>query len=224
VNDHSQLHRLTTTITRALAAISVAFLASCAAPIDAQTVPCSTSCTAPLGGGTIFSNATSNQLFLGIQRNFGDSRWEVVLGDRHTVTESSNFVYGEKYDLAFPVTGTNAGLPVVRVLGLRGDRNTQFEFGLGVATSSWQPLAALGIQTSYLNGGLNAVLGGGFKWYAGANTLPQASAPTTNNGTPSCPTGTLTAVSNGQFVIDATTYTTGPATIVDGYTCVIPAG
>lgn len=221
MNDLSPIHRLTVTITRVLATTSVVLLASFATPIDAQPVPCSTSCTAPLGGGTIFSNATSNQLFLGIQRNFGDSRWEVVLGDRHTVTESSNFVYGEKYDLAFPVTGTNAGLPVVRVLGLRGDRNTQFEFGLGVATSSWQPLAALGIQTSYLNGGLNAVLGGGFKWYAGANTLPQASAPIMSNGAPSCATGTLTAVSNGQFVVGATTFTTLPATVVDGYTCLV---
>lgn len=181
---------------------------------SAQLADCGLGCSAPIAGPGSVRSVWATKFFAGLQWNFGDSRPELVLGVRRSETNTSNHVAGGKADLAVPLTTQFAEIkPVLRIMGLYGNRDVQAEFGFGMRAFDWKPLAGAGVQAPHANGGLNYVFADGFKAYAGANTLARAPAALRLRGPLSCPGGlSLTPVAGLGLNVD-------PSAIVDGYTC-----
>lgn len=181
-------------------------------------VPCSLGCIAPIEGIGSVSNVWATKFYAGMQWNFGDSRPELVVGVRRSETHASSRVTGGKADLAVPLTTKVAEIkPVLRVMGLYGNRDVQAEFGLGVRAIDWQPLVGAGIQVPYANVGFNYVYRDGFKAYAGANTLTRAPAPRRVGGSLTCSDSLyeLRPVANVPYIVEQ-------SSIVNGYTCYEP--
>ncbi len=177
--------------------------------------PPNSDCIAPSGGGLTLSKAYHTSFIAGLQWNFGDSQPELVLGVRRTQTSTSSQVRGAKIDLAIPLKADFGQIkPVVRVMGLAGNRDVQGEFGFGMRMLDWKPVVAAGAQIPYANGGINYVFGDGVKPYVGLNTVKRAVAPRQSGGALSCggPPYALYEVSSLLFSVY-------PSAVVDGYTC-----
>jgi hypothetical protein len=140
--------------------ISLVLLAAVfAVPFKATAAPLVTS-----------STRTDTRVFVGLQWNFGNSRPEIMLGAQHTETDSDNSVVGGKFDVALPFDLQNLK-PTVRLLALAGNRDLQGELGLGIQTSDWKPLIAVGAQLPFVDFGANYVFDEAFKPYIGLNSL-----------------------------------------------------
>ena len=165
-------------------------------------------CRLQIGGDLTVSKAYETRVLAGLQWNFGDSQPELVLGVRRTQTSTSSHVRGGKIDLAIPLKADFGQIkPVVRVMGVAGNRDVQGEFGFGMRVLDWKPVVAAGAQIPYANGGINYVFADGAKPYVGFNTLKRAVAPRQSGGARFCPDGfTLTptadvpTITRGQFI------------------------
>ncbi len=116
------------------------------------------------------STQTETRVFVGLQWNFGNDRPEIMLGVRHTETDSDDSVIGGKFDIALPFDLANFR-PTIRLLALAGNRDLQGEAGLGIQTSDWKPLIAVGAQLPFLDFGANYVFDEAFKPYIGLDSL-----------------------------------------------------
>jgi hypothetical protein len=117
-------------------------------------------------------HARHDTMFLaGLQWNFGDKTPEAVFGVRHARTDTSSNVVGIKSDVVVPLDGTRWKQPVVRVMGVAGNREVQGELGLGVQVGTWKPVIGAGVQGPFVNGGANYLSGDGLKPYIGLNSL-----------------------------------------------------
>ncbi len=124
------------------------------------------------------ASVDETRFMVGLHWNFGDVRPELVLGVRRTETLSDDQVFGGKLDVAIPLTTDIATLkPVVRLLGVVGNRDVQGEAGGGIRLLDWQPLIAAGIQAPYSTAGANYFFTDGLKPYLGINSLVQPKAP-----------------------------------------------
>ena len=120
---------------------------------------------------TTYHARHDTQFLAGLQWNFGDSTPEFVVGVRHTRTNTSDNVVGIKGDVAVPLDNKRWKQPVVRVMGVAGNRDVQGELGLGVQVNTWKPVVGAGVQGPFVNGGANYIFGDGLKPYIGVNSL-----------------------------------------------------
>ena len=134
---------------------------------------------APLGPVAIYGTQMETRALVGLQWTFGANQPDIMIGLRRTETLSGNEVYGGQLDVAIPLTSNYDATfkPIVRLLGVAGDRDIQAEFGVGVRILDWKPAVAVGAQVPYFNMGTNYVFDEGFKPYAGLNTVGQSVAP-----------------------------------------------
>ena len=175
-------------------------------------------CLAPTGGGGGLRDAWETKVFAGLQWNFGDKETNLIFGVRRTQTDVNSVVRGAKFDIAVPLNSEFAKIkPIVRIMGVAGNRDVQAEFGLGFKTLDWKPIIAGGVQVPYFNIGTNYIFDNGFKHYAGINSLKCAVAPRNEGGALSCDAfhslqPSSTVVSGGITSVD-------PAAVINGQTC-----
>lgn len=123
-------------------------------------------------------NTLDTRFFAGLQWNFGASQPELMLGVRRTETRSNQQVVGGKVDIAIPLLMDFSQIrPLIRLVGLAGNRDIQAEFGFGLQTINWRPVLSTGVQVPYANGGLNYIFGQGLNPFLGLNTLNRPPAP-----------------------------------------------
>ena len=173
-------------------------------------------CQLPTAGPGVNESVRETKFFAGLQWNFGDSQPELVLGARRSETSTSKEVRGGKIDLAIPLRlSLDEIKPVIRVLGVAGNRDVQGEFGFGLRLLDWKPLIAVGAQVPYANGGVNFVFNDGVKPYVGFNTLKRAVAPRVIDGAPTCPRGYI-LTPNGSIPGYGSA---DPSVLLNGKTC-----
>lgn len=197
-----------------LAALACAFLSV----ETAQGEPCNAQngCALPLGTPGFSEKARETKFVAGLQWNLRDSHAELILGARTTETSASSRVRGAKIDLAIPLKASLQDVkPVLRIVGLTGNRDVQGEFGFGLRLTDWKPLAAAGAQVPHANAGVNFVFNEDAKPYLGLNTVKQAPPPRRSAGDLHCQTGyTLLPLSDLSAYSGA-----DPAVVVNGQTC-----
>ncbi len=184
--------------------LSTVFATFCGAPAFAKYLcgePYNSDCVAP-GQGV----QTETRFVAGLQWNFGDSQPELVLAVRRTETMGSSEVLGGKLDVAIPLRFDMNIKPVVRLLGVAGDRDVQGEYGFGFQAFDMKPLLAIGMQAPFTNIGVNYLFGDGYKPYVGLNSFQRAVAPKQNV----CPAG---------YTFMRATPNVEATAIVNGYTC-----
>jgi hypothetical protein len=145
------------------AAISALFVATTASAFNILSLPAHPS--------------YETRFMAGLQWNFGTSNPELVLGARRTETQSDNSVLGGKFDLAIPINTVDFMKPVVRVMGLGGNRDVQGEFGFAMRLIDWKPMLSLDAQGPYSTAGFNLGLDWKIDPFAGFNSLNRPSAP-----------------------------------------------
>ena len=210
------LNRLTLGLVATAASTVLLSTQSYAANVSCGTF--ATYCVVPTGGDPVLRKAWETKVFAGLQWNFGDKETNLIFGVRRTQTGIDSVVRGAKFDLAVPLRSEFVGIkPVVRIMGVAGNRDVQGELGLGFKAIDWKLIVAGGIQAPYFNAGVNYVFDEGFKPYAGLNTLKRAVAPRSEGGTLTCPT-------NHPYVLTPIASVTGfngvnDIAIVNGQTC-----
>ena len=133
----------------------------------------------------LYGAVNETRFLVGLHWNFGDVRPELVLGVRRTETTSDEQVFGGKLDVAIPLTTDIAALkPVVRLMGVVGNRDVQGEAGGGIRLLDWQPLIAADIQAPYSTAGANYFFTDGLKPYIGIDSLARPRAPKSVIGRP----------------------------------------
>jgi hypothetical protein len=113
----------------------------------------------------------------GVQWNFGSSTPELVLGVRRIKTRNNDSTIGGKFDIAIPLNADTYKTPVVRLMGVAGNRDVQGEFGFGLKLMEWKAVVGVGVQAPYTNGGVNYIFNDGLNPYFGFNTLKKPTAP-----------------------------------------------
>ena len=117
-------------------------------------------------------------LSLGIQWDFGDAVPQAVVGIRSTTTSAEDAVAGGKLDLTLPLDFKAKFQPIIRAMGVAGNRDVQGEAGFGMKPESGQFLLGAGLQGPYVNGGANYLIGKGVNPYFGVNSIGRATGPT----------------------------------------------
>jgi hypothetical protein len=149
------------------------------------------------------------QAFAGLQWNFGDSTPELVIGVRRTQTDNDDEVIGGKIDLTLKLNEKILSQPMLRFVGLAGNRDVQGELAIGVKGFALKPVVGAGVQAPFANAGVNYVFGEGFQIYAGFNSLKKPEKPK-SGGTMSCP---------ADYILIDAPMGAAPSDIANGKTC-----
>ena len=169
------------------------------------------SCTAPsLNAGT--GSVDSTQAFAGVNWTFGVGP-DLVVGVRHTRTNSRQRVEGVRLEAVFPFNTAFSSISFdrLRLRLIGGHRDGMYEVGGGYSFSAGGFLASAALQTNHLSLGTDLIVGG-MQWlpYVGFDTLTKPKRAGNGNV---CPSGfTLTSVSSVPGGVN-------PADQSNGQTC-----
>jgi hypothetical protein len=187
---------------------------------------CDTSlgCELPSTTPGALKNARETRFVAGVQLDLGTLAPSLYFAVRSAETTTHDQVYGAMLDVSVPALPQLLDAnPIVRVMGLAGNRGFQGEAGAGLRVRDLAPVLAAGVQAPYVNGGLNYIWGDGLHPYAGVSTFGRAIAPHRRGGTQSCPSGySLTPVTNGTLLYDTFTIPVAATVTSGGNTCFTP--
>jgi|GEM_PF-2170340 len=197
---------------------AAAILASTAAhagtPVCNASGSSGPSCTSPsLNAGT--GSRESTQAFAGVNWTFGVGP-DLVVGVRHTRTNSRQRVEGVRLEAVFPFTTAFSSISFdrLRLRLIGGHRDGMYELGGGYSFSRQGFLASAALQTNHVSLGTDLIVGG-MQWlpYVGFDTLTK---PKRAGGGIACPSGfSLTNVSAVPIAVN-------PADQANGQTCYKP--
>ncbi len=158
---------------------TIALIAFLAAATLVLALPAQAGTTVPPPLTVTNGSRHDNQVFVGINWNFGvrDGATAVV-GYRWAHVSTSDHVKGALIDLTVPLTGAPIQLGEFHLKGLEGTRSVQGELGVGYGFQADAFLVNGGVRVPYANAGTDYLFGKGWQPYIGVDSLKKAKAHT----------------------------------------------